>query len=311
MAKVKNSVFGIFGQGVKLYFSNFGSFFKYMAFPVFGQILGIILILAASYFYVENLQKVVAQNEVFDNFALIFLILFLITLPGLLIFTKALWDYLVAYGAVNSMLDNLLKSGRVYDFPAHTGLITRRSATFGGLWVLLAIFGVVGMFPLFWVVAGILAVYFVLIFQVFTFEPDKSAIGCFKKSMEIIKGNFAQTLTLMLLIGALTYWAIPKLVNLFCDFTEITRILAIPFDSCTKQLPIDEINKMLTKTPTAYQITSFEIAKSIVSALLTYIVTSLTLPLRSICCALWYKHLHKGDVKLDKKILDRTMASEK
>lgn len=310
MGKVKNSVWGIFSQGVKLYFTNFGSFFKYMAFPVFGQILGIILILLASYFYAANLPNLIVEGGVLDNFSMIFLILFIITLPGLIILIKAFWDYLVAYGAVNSMVDNMLKSGRVYDFTAHTELITRRSGSFGALWVLLALFGLIGSFPLFWVIAGILFVYFVLVFQVFTFEPDKSPIGCFQKSCTIIKGNFARTLGLMALVGCLTYWAIPELIRFLFEFVNIIGLLAIPVDAWTNQLPIKGINQLLLQTPTAYQLTSLMIAKFIVEFFLGYIVTCLTLPLRSICWALWYKSLNKGEVKLDKKILDRATRGE-
>lgn len=310
MAKLKNSVFGVFGQGVNLYFTNFGSFFKYMAFPVFGQIFGIILTLLASYFYAENLPKYITQGGIFNNFSMIFLVLLIITLPGLLIFAKAFWDYLVAYGAVNSMVENMLKSGKVYDFPAHTEVITRRTASFVGLWLLFGLFTIVGLFPLFWVIAGILFVYFVLIFQVFTFEPDKSPLGCFQKSIVIIKGNFARTLGLMALVGALTYWILPDLIKFLFKFTNIIGFLAIPIDVWANQLPIDEINKMLSQTPTAYQITSLQIAKSVVRGFLGYIVICLTLPLRSICWALWYKNLNKGEVKLDKRILDRAVKSE-
>jgi len=268
MAKIKDSVWAIFGQGIKLYFTNFGSFF------------------------------------------MIFLILFIITLPGLLILIKAFWDYLVAYGAINSMVDNLLKSGRVYDFPAHTEVITRRSARFGSIWVLLAIFSILAIFPPFWIIAGILFVYFILVFQVFTFEPDKSAFGCFKKSLTIIKGNFARTVALMALVGALSYWIIPDLIKYLFNLLNIIGFLAIPLDSWTSQLPIEEINKMILKTPVAYQITSLLVAKSVIGFFLSYIVTCLTLPMRSICWTLWYKNLNKGEVQLDKKILDRAGAKD-
>ena len=310
MAKIKDSVWSIFAQSVKLYFTNFPSFFKYMAFPVFGQILGIILTFLASFFYVENLPKLAVRGSLFDNFSMIFIVLFIITLPGLLIFAKAFWDYLVAYGAVNSMVDNMVKSGRVYDFAAHTELITRRTASFVGLWLLFGLFVMIGSFPLFWVIAGIMFVYFILVFQVFTFEPDKSVLGCFQKSVTIIKGNFARTVGLLALIGILTYWVLPEGIKWLFDFVNIIYFMAIPIDIWAQQLPIEQINQMLLKTPTAYQITSLLIAKSVVSASLGYIIICLTLPLRSICWALWYKNLNKGEIKLDKKNLERAGAKD-
>lgn len=311
MAKIKNEVWSVFWLGLKLYLTNFGSFLKYMAFPVFGQLLGLILTIGASYLYAANLPKMITPGGLFDNFSMIFIVLFLICLPGLLIFAKALWDYLVAYGAVNSMLDNMLKSGHVYDFPAHTALITRRTAGFVGLWLLFSIFTFLGLFPLFWIIAGILFVYFVLIFQVFTFEPDKSPFGCFQKSSNLISGNFAKTAGLMVLVGALTYWGLPALINLLFNYSGLTTIISIPIDSWTRQLPIDEINKMLINIPSASQITSIWLAREIVSTILSCVLIGMTLPLRSICWGLWYKSLNKGEKVLDKKILDRAEGKVK
>ncbi len=305
MAKSPQGVWSIFWQGIKLYFTNFGSFFKYMAFPVLGQVLGIILVMLPAFLYAQNLPKWIVKNGIFDNFSMIFLVLILLILPGLLVFAKAFWDYLIAYGAVNSMLDNMVKSGRVYDFSAHTELIRRRTVGFVGLWILFGLFTMIGTFPLFWVAAGILFVYFVLIFQVFTFEPDKSPVGCFQKSMDIVKGNFAKTLGLMVLLGLLTYVLLPELIKFFFDFVNIIGFLAIPVVAWARQLPIAGINQLLMSTPTAYQLTSLWIAKSIVSSSIGYIVICFTLPLRSICWGLWYKTLNKAEMKLDKKILDR------
>lgn len=310
MARIKNGVFAIFWEAVKLYFTNFGRFFRYMAFPVFGQISGIIIALLSSYYYTLNVPNLIAQGGIFNNFSIIFLILILITLPGLFIFMKAFWDYLVAYGAINSMADNLVKSGKVYDFAAHNEVITRRTSAFIGLWLLFALFTIAGIFPLFLLAAGILFVYFVLIFQVFTFEPDKSPVGCFKKSFNIIKGNFRKTCGLMLLLLIFTYWVLPETVKFLFDAAKIIALFAIPLDGWASQFPIDEINKLLMRSPTAYQITSLLIARFAVSAFLGYAVIGLTLPLRSICWALWYKMLNKGEAKLDKKILNRAEAKD-
>lgn len=310
MARTKSGVWEIFFEGVKLYFANFGQFFKYLAFPVLGQILGIILTILASYIYAINLPKLLIAGGIFDNFSMIFLILILITLPGLFIFVKAFWDYLVAYGAINSMTDNLLKSGKVYDFAAHTELITRKTPKFVGLWLLLGLFWTIGSNPLLWVITGILFVYFVLIFQVFTFEPDQSALGCFKKSMQIIKGNFWRTLGLIILLGLFTYCLLPELFKFLLNLVKIIEFLAIPIDVWASQLPIADINALLIQTPFAYQITSLWIAKTIVAAFLSYIVICFTLPIRSICWSMWYKNLNKAECKIDKKLLDRAMTDK-
>lgn len=310
MAKVKNSVWSVFAQGVSLYFTNFASLFKYMAFPVFGQVVGILLTFFAAFIYAENLPKWIVKGGIFDNFSIIFLILILLILPGLLILAKAFWDYLVAYGAINSMVENMLKSGKIYDFPAHNELITRRTLGFVGLWLLLGLLGSLGSFPLFWVIAGILAVYFVLVFQVFTFEPDKSPLGCLQKSVLIIKGNFARTLGLLALLGGFTYCLLPQLVGYLFDLANLVTFFTIPFDVWAQQLPLAQVNQMLKPFPFVSEITSLFIAKFVLNMFLSSIVIGLTLPLRTITCALWYKALNKPEMKIDKKLLDRAEKSQ-
>ena len=149
MAKDNKTIFGILTEAVGLYFSNIDKFFKYMTFPVLGQIAGLIIVFLTTYFYTINLPKLIDKYPNLNDFWTLTGIAILITLPGLAIFCKAFWDYLVAYGAVNSMLENLLKSGRVYDFDAHTELIKRRTLPFIGLWFLFGIFSLISVIPFF------------------------------------------------------------------------------------------------------------------------------------------------------------------
>ena len=315
MAKTNKTPLGIFMESIGLYFSNFGKFAKYMSFPVLGQIAGLGLVLLITYFYTENLPNFIAKNPSFDNFNILILISIVITLPGLAIFVKAFWEYLVAYGAVNSMLDNMLKSGKVYDFDAHTELIKRRSIPFIGLWFLFGIFSVIAFCPLFWIICAILAVYFVLVFQVFTFEPELSPLGCVKKSMMLIKGHFASTFMLMALAGALTYVFIPGLFNKIFELTGVNNFLTgliIPLVSRLPQITFPRV------------ISSEEIALFSVQTIFAQIFIQYTLPLRSILWSMWYKELSKkrpsenlmekshkkyGKKRLDKNILKR--AAEK
>ena len=63
-----------------------------------------------------------------------------LVIPGLLIFVKAFWDYLVAYGALNSMTEGYLNTGRVYDFRAHNDVILKKTFSFIALWFIIGIF---------------------------------------------------------------------------------------------------------------------------------------------------------------------------
>lgn len=286
MAKKNNIPLTIFTEAIGLYFSNFTKFVRYMTFPVLGQIGGLLLVFLITYFYTQNLPPLIEKFSTLNNFNILVLISILITLPGLAVFCKSFWEYLVAYGAVNSMYENMRKSGKVYDFAAHTELIKRRTLPYIGLWFLFGVFSAISVCPLFWVVCAILAVYFVLVFQVFTFEPELSPVGCVKRSLELVKGHFASTFMLMALVGALTYIFIPQLFIKIFEITSVNDFLAkgiIPFIS---QISIPDLSHYNLKSPTEYDIAIFTIKTFVAQILIQY-----TLPLRSILWSLWYKEL--------------------
>ncbi len=289
MAKRNNTPLGIFTEAIGLYFSNFDKFIKYMTFPVLGQIGGLLLVFLITYFYTQNLPPLIEKFSALDNFNVLILLSILITLPGLAIFCKSFWEYLVAYGAVNSMYENMQKSGRVYDFDAHTELIKRRAIPFIGLWFLFGIFSAIALCPLFWVICGILAVYFVLTFQVFTFEPELSPVGCVKKSLILVKGHFSSTFMLMALAGALTYILIPQIVIKIFDLSGISEFLSKGILPFVNLMPLPELEQFGLKSPTAYDVAIFTIQTFVAQILIQY-----TLPLRSILWSLWYKNLNSG-----------------
>ncbi|MBR6126060.1 hypothetical protein IKQ21_00075, partial [bacterium] len=211
-------------------------------------------------------------------------------------YIKAFVDFLIAYGAINSMLDNMLKSGRVYDFEAHTGLVKKHGASFFGLWLLLSIFSIVAILPPFWIICGIFAVYFVLIFQVFTFEAE-TPIGCFRRSFQLVLRHFGSTFLLIFFAGGLTYLVIPQLMTKACDGLGITVLITNCFKPVIDALPSLEL-------PNIGQISNYQMATIAVQSLIGQIFIQYTLPLRSILWSLWYKELSKNyepAIKSEKK----------
>lgn len=290
MAKKIQTPLSIFIESVGLYFSNFDKFIKYMTFPVLGQILGLVLIFTISYFYTQNIGTLIEKFPVFNDFLVLTLFSILITLPGLMIFMKAFWEYLIAYGAINSMYENMSKSGKVYDFDAHTELIKRRSFAFIGLWFLVGLFSIIATCPLFWIICGILAVYFVLVFQVFTFEPELNPFSCFKRSLKLIKGNFSSTFLLICFVGVFTYLFIPQIAIKLFDIGGISLFLAKLITPLFSQIP--EVN--LTKFGLGI-ISKTDISIILVQSLIAQILIQYTLPMRSILWSLWYKKLSQNN----------------
>lgn len=293
MAKKTKTPLGIFTESIGLYFSNFDKFVKYMTFPVLGQIAGLGLVLALTIFYAKNIPNLVKNFPFLNDFSSLMLVAIILTLPGMIIFCKAFWEYLVAYGAVNSMLENMLKSGKVYDFDAHTELIKRRSFSFVGLWLLFGMFSLLALIPFFWVPCGVLAIFFVLVFQVFTYESESSPFDCIKRSLLLIKGHFASTFMLLVLVGALTYVLIPQLANMFFEFLKISSLLGSLITPVVEQLPISNLNDFLAYLYLPILKTD-DIVYFTISTFIAQIFIQYTLPLRSILWGMWYKELNGG-----------------
>lgn len=312
MAKKGSTIIEIFLQAIGLYFTNIDRFLWYMLFPVFGQLIGIILLTTILYSFNEFQTVILSSFPLLKNQMYMNIALGVVLLPVIILWIKALWDYVVAYTAVNSMTENMLKSERVYDFPAHTMMVTRRWAQYLGLCILYAgllLLSVTGIFTGF---AWVLLIYYTFVFQIFLFEPDLSPVDCFKRSSSYVRGNFKQTFLMIILAGGLTYVVLPQIILTFLDSVKGVKTLQdllIPYISVPS---LDWINMVLSAAG-IQQIMPNQVALFIVQALIIIIVIQLLLPLRVICMCLWYKNFYNdaGSMKkIDDKILERAGAKK-
>ena len=283
MAKyeVKNSIWFAIAEGLRIYFSNIDKFVAYMLFPVFGQLAGIMLALGLSLGFAQKISDKTSN----PTHALIFVLL--LALPGLLIFVKAFWDYMVAYVALNSMTEGAITSGRVYDFQSHNAVATSRLFKFI---LMLLVVGILSSLAtsIFFVIPGfILWIYFILIFQVFTFESDLSVKDCFKRSFSLIKGNWFRTFILLAILSFFSIYIITQGVSVLFDYLNLTNKICTFFNYYTNTIQLDYINKALAylKLPI---VTPDLISKTIFYSIISAIVMGLTLPVRSVCWTIWY-----------------------
>ena len=286
--KLPESVWGIFGETLKIYICDFLKFTGYIAFPVLGQIAGIIWVFASTFLLTDNFEYLVLKFPALNEFGPYMLSVMLLALPGLLLFVGAFWQYLIAYGALNSMTEGVLTTGRVYDFASHKEVVTRRTPAYISLWLVYSIFLILASFPLLWVLGGIFFIYFILIFQVFTFEEDLTVTGYFRKSFNLIRGNFAQTMALALLLVVLTFYLVPMGLNVIFDALNLSGMFTDLLIPVVSNLPLDSINQTLTAFGTD-AITPETLAKSTLEQVVFFIAVGFTLPLRSICWTLLYK----------------------
>lgn len=286
--KVKNSIWFVLAEGIKIYFSNIDKFFIYMLFPVFGQVIGIALAFGLTLGFADKITAKI------DSISTALLLILLLAVPGLLIFAKAFWDYVVAYVALNSMTEGAVTTGRVYDFQSHNEVATRRTLKYVGFLLVLSILMSVGS-SIFFIIPGlVLWIYFILVFQVFTFEPDLSIPDCFKRSLMLIRGDWARTFFMMLILSFFSIFIITQGITVVMDYLNITDAISSIFNFIGNALPLDLINRALTivKLPV---ITTKMISEWVFFTVLGCIVSGLTLPIRSICWSLWYKNL--SDIK--------------
>lgn len=286
---VQKRIINILFDGLKIYSLNIHKFLLYMAFPVLGQVLGLFLIFAPLYWYTKNIGDMMTKFTVLNNPTSIILSALVIIIPGMLIMLTAFWDYIVAYGALNSMTEGYLNTGKVYDFKAHRSIVLNKTFSYIAIWFLFGLFALISVIPIFWIIGFIFFVYFVLIFQVFTFENGLSPFGYFRRSFELIKGHFLRTLILLVVLSVLTYCLIPTGLSVLFDATNITKFFSKYFEIWALTLPIDSLER--------YGITPINIADMMVEQFAFFIAVGFTLPLRSICWTLWYNELNNNETK--------------
>lgn len=311
MAREDKSVWLIFFEGIKIYALNIHKFLLYMAFPVLGQLIGLVMIFGLTYWFTRNYQNLAVKYAPLNEFSTLLTVVVITIIPGLLIFMKAFWDYLVAYGSINSMTEGYLNTGKVYDFRAHNEVVTNRTFSYILLWLLFGIFTFLSVIPVFWIIGAVFFIYFILIFQVFTFEQGVSPIGYFKRSMSLVKGKFARTFLLMAVLGIFTYYFLPAGLSVIFDYLNLTGFLSKGFEAWAYTLPLEPLEQ--------FNITPALIGSELVKELIFLIVVGFTLPIRSICWTLWYKNLYfensteviEKKRKSSKKLSARTFKIEK
>ena len=285
-------VFTVISESLKLYFLNLDKFLKYMTFPIFGQIIGIILIFICSYFFSTNFEVIKFRYPVFQNVHFAFLILILITIPGFLIFTKAFYDYLIAIGAIcHASLH--LKDNKIEDIKFYNENITAHITSYL-LLILITSIIIFASSALFIVGAFIVFIYLSFVIQSFALNEDSNILEHIAKSINTVKGRFFITFLLLFFMFVICYLLLPDMIHwgfiwlnwdtIFVNFIEIYII----------KLPLVQINDLLNSLNSInIHIDSLMLSKYIFKAFVTFIVTCYTLPIRDIAMTLFFRRFTK------------------
>lgn len=292
-----------FFKGIKIFFIHSDKFSAYMTFPIMGQIAGIFLIFLITYLYAENLPYLTQKFPIFDNLLTAMVLLLLFTVPVFFLLCKAIYDYIIALAALNSIASNYMAKGRVKrtDTKVHNELIKRRAFNYILLVLLLGIIYIIGLIPFLWVPLLVFIVYSSLTFQVFALEENMTPINAVKRSFMLVKHNFWATTLLLVLLFLFTYMFLPNLAVWALDKGDIIYYLSNPVEKFVKLLPIDLINEYFKSFNLSYELEPYEISRNILIMVFSFIITAYTLPLRSCCCTIWYKELDNEKIEENSK----------
>jgi len=148
MDKIKiqpKNIFGIIIEGTLIYLKNFIPLSRAMLFPIFGQLMGVILIFLPVYLLMENIHRKFSTEVISNNIILVLLALIILIIPGFFVFIKAFWEFTIAMVSLNSMVEEIVKIGPIKDFTVHNHLIKLRSKDYIILLLILALLWLIGL----------------------------------------------------------------------------------------------------------------------------------------------------------------------
>ena len=121
-------VFQIFFSSIKTYFLYLDQCAKHLSFPIFGQLISLILIFTATYFFVKNVEDIKAINSFFSQDKNLLITFFVLLAPLFLVFLKAFFDYIIAFASLNILFFTAPKGkkSKTIDFEANNNVIKRK-----------------------------------------------------------------------------------------------------------------------------------------------------------------------------------------
>ena len=296
------SVFKTVFDGLKAYLYNLDIYAKYLSFPILGTVFGMFFLFFINYFFVTHLEQIEKISPVFENEAVILTLLLIIVIPAFLIMIKALIDYIIAYGAINSMC--VLGTKRIEDVYSHKETVKRRFAPYCILILVLSvIFGVLSV-PFLWPLLIVALIFLSLSIQIFSLEENLTPFESIRKSIELVKSNFWVVFWALIFITLISYVAVPYLISWAVAKTPLFQWLAYPVEKYLSLMPVSDINSFLASANISYSFDVIIIAENIVNCVISTIVIMYMLPFRCACCVEMYKGLNENyfsEIKQEEK----------
>ncbi len=286
------SIFQIFFYSAKTYFLYLDQITKRLLFPVFGQLISLYMLGFIAYFFNRNYDNLRKSYPFFENDTNYYLIILITILPFLIIFIKAMYEYIISLTSMNILFFTVSKKKSIQkvDFNANDNVIQRKLFQYIIILFLLSILLIV---PPFIFLAPVIGIFLSLTLQIFAFEGEN--VNSISRSISLVKDNFIPTILMLLLCGLSTYIFIP---SLFIWCSEKTSFISLLINNCEKfvsLLPLDDYNTILSIIN--IEIDSLSIAKIIAESLISFPFISFTMPFRCCCFTELYKLYDSNKIK--------------
>lgn len=298
MARKKSNkfigVFQIFFSSIKTYFLYLEDCVKNLVFPIFGQVIGLILLLIATYFFSINIENIKGINPFFENEKNLLITFIVLIAPIFLVFLKAFFDYIIAFASLNILFytNSKSKKSKNVDFKANNAVIKRKLPNY----ILLLLFvSLCVIFPP-------ILIFLCLAFQVFALEGNVSAPKAFSRSIELVKGNVISTITMLILCYAVTYWFLVELFMWACEKISLTTFAVTKFEVLFSLLPLEQYNEYLSFIKMSTNAT--ELAMLTFYGVIGFLVVGFTLPFRCCCFTELYRMYDSDKIKENSKSTD-------
>ena len=312
MARKKSNkfvgTFQIFLSSLKTYFLYLDQLLKYMAFPVLGQLISVVLMFTLAYYFRLHLEGLSANEFFAHRITNLYIIFFVILFPLILVFMKSFYEYLIAFTALNTVFYTANKNkAKKVDFKACNAVITRRLGSYVFLMLLVSLLLSVPLF------APIIAFFLTFVFQVFALENGSSAANSIKRSFQIVAENIVPTLIMLVLCYITTYEFLPKLFVWVAEKTSILYFFMNMWENFFEITIVSNIRDIIdiansTISGLNLKIDAITISRYAVEITISFIVIAFTLPLRCCCFTELYRLCDSNKIKEISKESDEIIS---
>lgn len=295
-------VFKIFFNSIHTYFMYFDQTSKALLFPIFGQLISIIILFTIAYQVDQNMSLIQENIPLLKTDENLLIALILVLLPFFIIFFRAFYKYLIQFASLNLLFytNSNKKKVKNIDFAANNNVIKRK---FFQYIILCFIITILYIPPLIFILP-----FACLAFQIFALEGDISPMKAVKRSIEMVKSNIIPTLILIVLCALVTYWFLPTLFIWAAQKTSLYYMMLNSFEKFVENTPIlaslSQIDLGILNDIIKDIFAPLSIARYMTEGIIAFIILGFTLPFRCCCFTELYRLYDSETIKENSKMTD-------